>query len=125
MKQILVVDDETDVAETIHDIIDTDGNYRSHFVTNAKEAIELIKKNSYDLVITDLIMPDMNGIELVDYIFHNHPEVKVLACSGGGQSGPLVAGIALDQALEEGADNALLKPFSPEELMAKIANLID
>ncbi len=124
MKQILVVDDERDVAETIHDIIDTYGDYHSEFVTDAESALEKIKNKKYDLIITDLIMPGMNGIELIDFIFKNHPEIKVLACSGGGQSGPLVAGIALDQALEEGADNAILKPFSPEELMAKIANLI-
>ncbi len=124
MKHILVVDDEKDVAETINVIIESSSDYQSTYVTSAREAQDLLKEKTFDLVITDLLMPDINGIELTDYIFNNYPETKVLACSGGGTSGPLVAGMALDQALEEGASNALLKPFTPEELMAKIDNLI-
>lgn len=128
MKQILIVDDESDVGETIQGIIESysenDGDYQSKFVTSAKQAQDLLKTEKFDLVITDLLMPDTNGIELTDFIHRNHPHIKILACSGGGKSGPLVAGMALDQALEEGADNAILKPFSPEELMTKIANLL-
>lgn len=123
-KRILIVDDEKDIAEIIKETLDEEEQYETMISLSSTDAIELIKQNQFDLVITDMIMPEMNGIELTEYIFNNHPKVKVLACSGGGDSGKLVAGMALDQALEEGADNALLKPFTPEELLMKVKNLI-
>jgi two-component system, cell cycle response regulator CpdR len=125
MKRILIVDDQFDVAETINEMIHSYGGYDSKFVTQAKEAISLLEAEKFDLVIADLIMPEMNGIELVDYISKVHPKIKILACSGGGESGAFVAGMALDQALDEGADNALLKPFSSQELMDKIEHLFN
>ena len=124
-KQILIVDDEIEVGEVILDIIESVDSYEAQYVPSAKEAIKLLKEKTYDLVITDLLMPEFNGIELTDYIYSNYKSTtKVLACSGGGQSGKLVAGMALDQALEEGAANAILKPFSAEELLTKVINLI-
>lgn len=124
MKKILIVDDNPDVAETVQDIIKSFSKYSCDFVTSAENAIPTLKSEPYDLVITDLLMPGMNGIEFVDYLTANLPETKVLAYSGGGTSGALVAGIVLDQAMEEGAHNAILKPFKPEDLIAKINDLI-
>jgi CheY-like chemotaxis protein len=125
MKNILVVDDDRDIGEIIQEYLSENPNYEVLFDDCAQKAIERLKGQSFDLVITDMLMPDMNGIELTEYIFQNYPNTKVLACSGGGTSGKLVAGMALDQALQEGADNAIMKPFTEEELIAKVSNLID
>jgi len=123
MKKVLIVDDEQEVAILIQETL-LDQGFDAHAVFSSLEALELLKTNNYHLVITDVIMPGLNGIELTEHVFNNYPDTKVLACSGGGNSGKLVAGMALDQALEEGADNALLKPFTQEELVVKVKNLI-
>ncbi len=125
MKNILIVDDEIEVAETINDIINSTDHLKSRFVTSAEAAMHILKEETFDLVITDVFMPQINGIELIDHIHANYPELRILACSGGRQSGALIAGMALDQAMEEGADNAILKPFTPEQLLAKVDNLLD
>ena len=120
---ILVVDDDKDIGEIICGYLSEVG-YEMFFEPSGKNAIELLTKQKFDLVITDVLMPEINGIELTEHIFNNYPETKVLACSGGGTSGKLVAGMALDQALEEGANNAIMKPFTEEELKTKVANLL-
>ncbi|MCF8059563.1 MAG: response regulator [Bacteriovoracaceae bacterium] len=121
MKKILVVDDDKDIGEIISEFL---SEYDVTYIGEAKEAIKILETVTFDLVITDLLMPDINGIELTEHIFNNYPKTRVLACSGGGSSGKLVAGMALDQALQEGADNAIMKPFTEEELKAKVSNLL-
>ena len=125
MKTILVVDDDKDIGEIITEYLSAHDEYEVTYVENALAAMNLLKRESFNLVITDMLMPDINGIELTEHIFTNYPKTKVLACSGGGSSGRLVAGMALDQALQEGADNALMKPFTEEELKAKVSNLLN
>lgn len=122
-KSILVVDDDTDIGEIICEYLKEDG-YQMTFEPSSTKAIDLLKTQTFDLIITDVLMPEVNGIELTEFVFNNYPQTKVLACSGGGASGKLVAGMALDQALEEGANNALMKPFTEEELKTKVANLL-
>lgn len=122
-KSILVVDDDTDIGEIICEYLSAAG-YEMSYEPSAKKAMEILSQSKFDLVITDVLMPEVNGIELTEHVFNNYPDTKVLACSGGGTSGKLVAGMALDQALEEGANNALMKPFTEEELKTKVANLL-
>lgn len=124
MKQILIVDDEIEVAEAICDMISSSDQLEAHYVTSADAAMYTLEQESFDLVITDVFMPQINGIELIDHIHKTYPKMRILACSGGNHSGALIAGIALDQAMEEGADNAILKPFTAEQLLAKINNLL-
>lgn len=124
MKKILVVDDQQHVLDVIEGYL-TDGHpYSVTTTTNAIEATGLIEENDFDLLITDILMPDLNGIELIDKVRQIKPGLKILACSGGGDSGALVAGLALDQALNEGAALALLKPFTEEDLLSKVQQLL-
>lgn len=124
MKKVLIIDDDKDICEVI-------ATYLSEFeidisiTYDAKSAIGLMSEKEFDLVITDILMPELNGIELTEIIHRDFPKVNVLACSGGGESGKLVASLALDQAMEEGATNAILKPFSQEELMAKVGRILN
>ena len=124
MKKILIVDDDSDILEVIEVYLSSNPNYEIETCTSGEKAKELLVQNEYDLLITDMIMPDTNGIELTEFTFKNCEKTKVLACSGGGDSGKLVAGLALDQAMTEGAHNAILKPFTEEELITKVKNLI-
>jgi CheY-like chemotaxis protein len=125
MKKILVVDDDHNILEVIEGYLNEHEDFQTKTCDSAIKAVEVLKQEEFDLVITDVIMPDMNGLELTEYIYQNFPQIKILACSGGGVAGRVVAGLALDQALEEGATNAILKPFSEEELMTKVRNLLE
>lgn len=124
MKNILVVDDDENIGEVILGYLTEGSQYNVTYASSASLAIKMLEETHFDLVITDMLMPEVNGIELTEIIFNRFPKTKVLACSGGGNSGKLVAGMVLDQALEEGADNALMKPFTEEELRTKVRNLI-
>lgn len=124
MKKVLVVDDDPSIGEIILEYLKDFKEVEAQFTPFSTRAVKILEESEIDLVITDLLMPEINGIELVEIIFKNHPKTKVLACSGGGDSGALVAGIALDQAISEGAHNALMKPFTREELLTKVKDLL-
>lgn len=125
MKEILVVDDDKDIGEIIIEYLSQTNKYNLTFTASGEDALELLRNRHFDLLITDLLIPDLNGIELTEFAYENLPKMKVLACSGGGNSGAFVAGMALDQALDEGAHSAIMKPFSEEELLSKVKSLLD
>jgi CheY-like chemotaxis protein len=124
MKKILVVDDHQNILEIIEGYLESVTDYQVTTLDHSPTALKKVQEEDYDLLITDILMPEMNGIELIDQVRKIKPELRILACSGGGESGALVAGLALDQALSEGAAVALLKPFTQEELLAKVQQLI-
>lgn len=124
MKKILVVDDDSNILEVFKDYLDPIPAYQVETAKWASDAEELLMKNHYDLLITDMLMPEINGLELTEFTKKHCPQTKVLACSGGGDSGLLVADLALGQALNEGAETGLEKPFTREELLAKVKHLI-
>lgn len=122
-KQILIVDDDPNIIEVLEGYLE-DLPCHTARASSGKMAIEQLGQNSFDLVITDVIMPDMNGIMLCEYIGKYFPHVKILACSGGGDSGKLVASMALDEILQHGAHKALMKPFTQEEFLSKVHSLL-
>lgn len=113
MANILVADDEELARFTIREILEGDG----HNVIEAKngtEAIALFNKNPTDIIITDIIMPEKEGIETIIELKRDHPETKIIAISGGGRTRNLDF---LDLAKRYGADAILAKPFSEQELI--------
>jgi CheY-like chemotaxis protein len=76
-EKILVVDDEKTVCDSIKKILTRRG-YEVENSLDADEAIKKIKETSYDLVITDLMMPKTNGIELLQIIKQHYPELEVV-----------------------------------------------
>ena len=85
-------------------------------------AFELIHANTFDLVVTDIWMPGREGLETVRDICQNFPETKVVAISGGGQTGTLDV---LSIARTFGAHDTLEKPFPAEKLIDCIATLLE
>ncbi|PIP95937.1 MAG: response regulator [Bdellovibrio sp. CG12_big_fil_rev_8_21_14_0_65_39_13] len=122
-KQILIVDDDPNIVDVLEGYLE-DIPCHIHKANNGKSAIETLAQNSIDLLITDVIMPDMNGIMLCEYTRKHFPQIKILACSGGGSSGKLVASMALDEILDHGAHKALMKPFTEEEFLRKVHILL-
>lgn len=116
MAHILVVDDEELVRFTLRVALEADG----HQITtaeNGKDALRLVAENTYDLVITDLIMPEKEGIETIIELKRSYPGIKILAISGGGK---LKDTSALEIAGYLGARNTLKKPFGRDELLSKV-----
>jgi len=125
MANILVVDDEESVRVSLRMVLTAAG----HKVTEACNGLVADRKleaNSYDLVVTDIIMPDKEGIELISDIAKLYPDVKVIAITGGGPRRNLAGqktmgtGDMLSTASMLGADDTLDKPFSPDELIESV-----
>lgn len=83
-------------------------------------ALRYLQKNSVEVVVTDVVMPDLDGLELIMKVRKDHPGLKILAVSGAGREGP---GLYLNLAERFGADAVLLKPFAPERLIAEVGRL--
>ena len=121
MSAILVIDDDASVREVVSEMLRLEG----HTVTiaeNGREAIPLLAANTFDLVITDLIMPEKEGIETISEIRRTNNKIPIVAISGGGRLGP---GDYLETARYIGADATLAKPFARQELLATIGALLD
>lgn len=89
--------------------------------TNGRSALESLDRNTVDLVITDIIMPDSEGVELTLLLHNSQPELPIIAMSGGGHWGPE---FHLTLARAAGAIQVLSKPFPPEVLLEKVHTLL-
>jgi CheY-like chemotaxis protein len=122
MARILVIDDDSFVRSLVTRVLGREG----HEVVSAEDGIaglSLFKSDPFDLVITDILMPEKEGIELIMELREASPDLPVLAISGGGpQTGP--AGPLHDAKLL-GADASLAKPFEVEALSRVVAELLE
>lgn len=121
MPGILIVEDDKDLREMLK-ISLSKRKYTVLEASNGKEAILRFKPGITDLVITDLLMPDEDGLKVIMKIKQIKPEVKIIAISGGGKAGP---GNYLNIARALGADMVLPKPFSVNDLISKIDSILN
>ena len=121
MPGILVVEDDKELREMLK-ISLIRHKYTVLEAADGKEAITHFKPSITDLVITDLIMPDEDGLKVIMRLREIKPSLRVIAISGGGKVGP---GSYLNLAKALGADAIYSKPFSINELIAKIEQLLD
>lgn len=115
--RILVVEDELDLQEAIADGLEMDG-YAVDTCSDGNKAYELLYVENYDLVILDLNLPGMDGIDVLKEIRNEKPELKVLILSARSSVSDKVVG------LDYGANDYLAKPFDFAELEARIRNLL-
>lgn len=120
MNQILIVDDEEPVRYALHRVLTAHG-FDCHAVENGRAAISYLQNNTVALVITDIIMPDIEGVELIHRLRRNQPKLPLLAISGGGRI-DAVEHLKLASAL--GATATLRKPFDNDELVATVRRLL-
>ncbi|UFH34079.1 sigma-54-dependent transcriptional regulator [Flavobacterium acetivorans] len=116
-ENILIVDDNYDMLELLHRNLKSQ-NFHTYKASSVKEAIEILKFSTIDLLITDLQMPGINGIELVKYVQEHFPVIPKLVITGF----PSVDGAI--EAVKSGALDYLAKPFTNEELRTAVQNLI-
>jgi CheY-like chemotaxis protein len=120
MAGILIVEDDEDLREMLK-ISLMARKYTILEASNGKEALLRFKPLITNMVITDLIMPDEDGLKVIMKIKEINPSIKVIAISGGGKAGP---GNYLNLAKALGADEVFPKPFSVNELIKKIEELL-
>ena len=120
MKNILVIEDDDQIRALLRQILEREG-YRVSEAPNGEKGIKLYRQQPADLVITDLIMPEKEGIETIIELKRVYPEVKILAISGGGKVNPE---IYLDMAEKLGATYAIKKPFGRGEILEAVHNLL-
>ncbi len=113
MTKIVLIDDDEDVRRTLVRMLETAG-YEVHEAADGSSGLELCLKVDPQLVITDILMPEKEGIETIMTLKRDRPDLKIIAISGGGRSGGVDF---LDMARSLGADEALQKPFRRAELL--------
>lgn len=113
MKKILVIDDMHGIANLIQSILSEHG-YDVDVAYDGKEGIKTIEKGHFDLVLTDILMPEQDGFDVVTYLETLDKDIAVIAMTGGGVT--ISAPVAL-AALESKVDATLKKPVSKEELL--------
>ena len=116
---ILLIDDEKPFRDVLKQILSRAG-YDVVEAADGAEGIDLFYENPVDLIITDIIMPEKEGIETIIELKKVHPEVKLIVMSGGGWYG---TGIDFDMAKKLGA-HTLDKPFALQELLDAIVELL-
>lgn len=119
-ENILLVEDDSNVREISSEKLKSVG-YKVNEAANGLQALKIIKSNNqkFDLLVTDLIMPFMNGKELANKIIDIHPDIKVLFCSGYTDRQ-----ISVNGTLDKGI-NFLPKPYSGNDLLIKIRQVLD
>ena len=121
MKRILLVDDVPAVRLSIRAALEAVG-YQVQEAGDGKEALDLLDSQAVDLIVTDLWMPNLDGVELLKRLRATNAGIKVIAISGGGMRKPIDVSAALAQTW--GADAVLYKPFDNDDLVAEIRRLL-
>ncbi|MCI5208098.1 MAG: response regulator [Candidatus Electrothrix sp. ATG2] len=120
MRKILIIDDDEQMRNLLCRAMEYAG-FEVEAASDGRKGLRLFEKNSYALVITDLIMPEQEGMETITFLRKHYPDVKIIAISGGGRIGPETY---LPAALELGADDAFAKPFPIDEIINAVKGLL-
>lgn len=120
MATILIIEDEPLVRDTIRLSLET-GGYTVLIASDGREGVSMLSRSKIDLVVTDLIMPEQEGLETIRLIRRDHPDTKVIAISGGGRH---VGTDYLKAASLLGANYALQKPFAMARLRECVADCL-
>jgi DNA-binding response OmpR family regulator len=118
---ILLVDDNNELRAVIARSLKLAG-HDVFTAADGKAALAILPKVTYDIVLTDIVMPDMEGLELIRSIRKINPAAKIVAMSGGGRG---TAEDYLALAKKFGATATLEKPFQLDELNATIAKVLE
>lgn len=120
-KNILIVDDNNDIRVLLTDLLEGAG---AHVIAceDGREAISQIGQADYDLVITDILMPEEDGVAVIRTLKEREKPIPVLAISGGSQTLSSYWLLKITQTL--GVDAVLHKPFEPDELLEIASRLV-
>jgi DNA-binding NtrC family response regulator len=115
MATLLIIDDDNYVRETLNDLFS--GTHECHTADRAEQAIAFLELETYDVVLTDISMPGMSGLEVLKLVTEKHPATPVIVISGS-------LDIDQDQLLKLGAFGFLPKPFVLEDIEKIVARAL-
>ncbi len=111
--RILVVDDEPDMVSTLNDLLTGEGN-KVDVAYSSNEALASLEEKDFDLILTDLSMAGMNGVDLLKEVKTGHPDTEIMIITGYGTINSAV------EAMRHGALNYLIKPVEPQEILLNV-----
>lgn len=117
VKRILHVDDDKDMLETVKMILQSMSNVEVDSTDNGKEALEMFNRNRYDLVILDLMMPDMSGFEIFEKIKNRNAKIIFLTVTKISQK-------EIEEYKRKGLNEYILKPFENAYLIKETQKLL-
>lgn len=112
-KRIIVIEDNPMVVKSLEFKLTKDG-YDVVIAPDGRKAMEMLEKESFHLVITDLMLPFVNGSELIEHIKNNIPELPIIVLSTSNQED------IITDAFNMGVNDFITKPFSPNELSLRV-----
>lgn len=116
-KRILIVDDNPNMSTLLSDILEI-FDFEGFHAENGRDALERLRETKYDLVFTDLRMPQMDGYDLLDAIKSEHPSMPVVVVTG------YAVGDTREIEVAQKADGFLHKPFKVNEIESILTNLL-
>jgi DNA-binding NtrC family response regulator len=122
MDRILIIDDDDQFRGMLKKILEKAGYNNIEEANDGRTGMKLFRQRPFDLVITDIIMPDKEGIETIVELKSEYPPVKIIAMSGGGRIGPQNY---LEMAKRLGASRTLAKPFKYSDFLDIVQELLN
>lgn len=122
MAHILVIDDEADICCILTEFLTLEG-HTIDTAENGKAGLRLAEQNQYDLIITDIVMPEMDGLEFLTAIKEKFPEIGIIVMSGGTLK--MENGLLLSMNRDMKAYKAIAKPISFKELKAAVNMVLE
>ena len=122
MARILIIDDDDQFRSMLRKMLEKAGYNDIEEATNGSIGMKLFREDPFDVVITDIIMPDKEGIEMITELTRDYPNIKIIAMSGGGRIGPQGY---LEMAEHLGASRTLAKPFKHSDLIAAVQEILN
>ena len=119
-KDILIVDDEAQMRLALRQMLEREG-YTVREAENGDKAIRIHREKQADLIITDIIMPDKEGLGTIVELKNEFPHTKIFAMSGGGKNSPEQY---LRMASGLGVDRVFIKPFNREDILSAVAEAL-
>jgi DNA-binding NtrC family response regulator len=120
MTQLLIIDDDTQIRTVLRAMLEPAG-YDIVEAANGQEALQCLQAMRVDVIMLDMLMPEEDGLETLSTLRRLDPQVKIIAISGGGQTGAVDV---LTAAVHLGAHRTLQKPFTRQELIEAVRALL-
>lgn len=118
-ERILVIDDELDMLMLLRMIIENNTDYEVETTNNPSEALKMVMENYYDLVISDLKMPGMDGLELFDEVKGMKPDLPLIIITAYGSLE------TADEAMRMGVADFITKPFRKDSILFTINRVLE
>ena len=120
-KQILLIEDDQQFHNFVKEVLESE-DYAVLSAMNGAEASKLLEEHTPDLILTDLLMPEKDGVRLITEARVSHPQTPIIAMSGGQSA---FSPVFLEAATTLGAAHTLDKPFDDEQLLTLVRSCLD